>query len=408
LLNNGGRSNLTLRRVTKPPISLRPATLPQSSADMRSTQKERGRSISFFNTAEDAPLEEGFPVWLAREIRANRALYRSIVAFVLATLLLATVRGDSFIPFLQEYFERVVRVLLIICCLITIVLGRRALAQRRRQSPVENLVGSLKGLAGSGLPVRYVYACLVLAVFMAAFLYNKMLIPEIAPFQWDATFARLDFALFGGHHPWELIHPLLSNVGATFALDGVYSSWVPMVFLFWAGAFASPRVPERLRVRFWMATVVSWVLIGLVMATMLSSAGPCYFTDFVSDVTSPYAGLNAYLADISGKYLLSSTWAKEILWQAYTGEHNLPGGISAMPSMHIAQVALFVAFAYSLNRRFGHVMLIYAALIFVGSIHLAWHYAVDGIVGAAAAIAVWWSCGIVLSKKAVRAGEPVT
>jgi alkylated DNA repair protein (DNA oxidative demethylase) len=28
LLNKGGRINLTLRRVTKPPISLRPATLP--------------------------------------------------------------------------------------------------------------------------------------------------------------------------------------------------------------------------------------------------------------------------------------------------------------------------------------------------------------------------------------------
>lgn len=28
LLNNGGRINLTLRRVTKPPICLRPATLP--------------------------------------------------------------------------------------------------------------------------------------------------------------------------------------------------------------------------------------------------------------------------------------------------------------------------------------------------------------------------------------------
>jgi hypothetical protein len=48
-------------------------------------------------------------------------------------------------------------------------------------------------------------------------------------------------------------------------------------------------------------------------------------------------------------------------------------------------------------------MLIYAALIFVGSIHLGWHYAVDGIVGAAAAIAVWWCCGIALSKKAVGA-----
>ena len=65
---------------------------------------------------------------------------------------------------------------------------------------------------------------------------------------------------------------------------------------------------------------------------------------------------------LSSRHMLSSTLAKEFLWQAYTGQSSLPGGISAMPSMHNAQVALFVAFAYSLNRRFGHVMLVYAAL----------------------------------------------
>ncbi|MGX5841475.1 hypothetical protein ACWGTI_12205 [Mesorhizobium sp. ArgA1] len=31
--------------------------------------------------------------------------------------------------------------------------------------------------------------------------------------------------------------------------------------------------------------------------------------------------------------------------------------------------------------------------MFFGSIHLGWHYAVDGIVGIAAALAIWWGCG---------------
>ena len=70
-----------------------------------------------------------------------------------------------------------------------------------------------------------------------------------------------------------------------------------------------------------------------------------------------------------------------------------------MPSMHNAQAALFVVFAYSIDKRLGRATLVYAALIFIGSVHLGWHYAVDGIVGIVAALAVWSVCGALLSRK---------
>ena len=138
------------------------------------------------------------------------------------------------------------------------------------------------------------------------------------------------------------------------------------------------------------------------MATLLSSAGPCYFAEFVPGAVNPYAALEAYLADVATIHPLSSTLAKELLWQTYTGHSSLPGGISAMPSMHNAQAALFAAFAYSLNRRFGHAMVAYAALIFVGSIHLGWHYAVDGVIGIAGALVIWRACGLVSSRHVKR------
>ncbi|UCI20109.1 phosphatase PAP2 family protein [Mesorhizobium sp. B2-1-8] len=100
-----------------------------------------------------------------------------------------------------------------------------------------------------------------------------------------------------------------------------------------------------------------------------------------------------YLDEVAAAYPLSSALAKNLLWQVYIGNVDLPGGISAMPSMHNAQAALFAAVAYSINRRFGHVMLAYAVLIFLGSIHLGWHYAVDGIVGVTVALAIWLCCG---------------
>ncbi|MGX7873106.1 phosphatase PAP2 family protein [Mesorhizobium sp. ORM6] len=228
---------------------------------------------------------------------------------------------------------------------------------------------------------------------MAAFLYNKTMIPIVVSFKWDETFARWDAIFLGGYQAWQIIQPIVGVPWITLAFDIAYSSWVPMVFLFWGGLFASPSVPKPIRVRYWWATVISWIMIGLVMAAMFSSAGPCYFSKIVPGTPSPYVDLMRYLNEVAAAYPLSSSLTKDFLWQVYVGNVDLPGGISAMPSMHNAQAALFAAVAYSINRRLGHVMLAYVVLIFLGSIHLGWHYAVDGIVGAAAALAIWVACG---------------
>ncbi|MCZ6764391.1 MAG: PAP2 family protein, partial [Alphaproteobacteria bacterium] len=36
---------------------------------------------------------------------------------------------------------------------------------------------------------------------------------------------------------------------------------------------------------------------------------------------------------------------------------------------------------------------IYAAAIMIGSVHLAWHYAIDGYLGALMAWGIWWLSG---------------
>jgi membrane-associated phospholipid phosphatase len=101
---------------------------------------------------------------------------------------------------------------------------------------------------------------------------------------------------------------------------------------------------------------------------------------------------------------------KDYLWAIYSGDFEAPGGISAMPSMHNAQAMLFAAAAWRVDRRFGLAMWVFAAIIFVGSIHLGWHYAVDGIVGAAAALLVWKACGsyIRAGRRATPAPHPVS
>lgn len=344
---------------------------------------------------------KNFVRWIFHEIISNAAIYAAILTFVVITLAIAVARGDSFLPFLSTYSERCLRALLLLGSVMTITICGRALLHKQG-SPIVEVIASLIGVSLSANVVRFLFALAVFTVFMAAFLYNKMMIPEIFPFQWDATFARWDQVLFAGNQPWELLQPFLGWPLLTLFFDIAYSLWVPLVFLFWAGAMASARVPRVVRLRYWSATIVSWIFIGLVLATVFSSAGPFLFDEFVPEQSSRYAELESYLEGVSNIYPLSSELAKESLWLTFTGQHELPGGISAMPSMHNAQATLFAAAGYTINRRFGHVMLVYLAVIFLGSVHLAWHYVVDGIVGIAAALMIWWVIDAIVDARTRR------
>lgn len=339
-----------------------------------------------------------FVRWFSNEITSNAAIYAAIFTFVIITFAIAAFRGDSFLPFLSVYAERGLRALALLGSTATVVICAKALL-RNQQAPGLAIIASLIRVSSSAQFMRFVFALAVFSVFMAAFLYNKMKIPEIMPFRWDETFSRWDRILFADNHPWELLQPFLGWPLVTLFLDIAYSLWVPLVFLFWAGTLVSARVPRTVRLKYWSATVASWVLIGLVLATAFSSAGPFLFDEFVSGPSSPYAGLESYLESVSNVYPLSSQLAKESLWLTFTNQHDLPGGISAMPSMHNAQAALFAVTAYMIGRRFGHVMLVYLAVIFLGSVHLAWHYVVDGIFGIAAAMGIWWVIGAIVDTR---------
>jgi len=329
---------------------------------------------------------------VARELHDNRLFYTILALWLTYTVAGAVLREDGFIAELAEYGGRAARAAFILGCAAVVWAGARVLVARP-EKPLKAMAASLVDLLPGRMVARYVYGFAVLAVFMAAFLHNKMLIPEISPFAWDETFARWDKALFGGYHPWQLLQPMFGYPVFTRIVDYAYVGWVPGVFLFWSWMIASRKVSPELRRQYWTATVLSWILLGIVMATMLSSAGPCFTPMLFPAEAADYAPLNAYLADLHQTFILSSSLTKEHLWDVYSGVSTEPGGISAMPSMHNAQALLFVLAAYRVNRGLGHLMLLYAILIFLGSILLAWHYAVDGLIGMAGAYAIWWIVG---------------
>lgn len=88
---------------------------------------------------------------------------------------------------------------------------------------------------------------------------------------------------------------------------------------------------------------------------------------------------------------------QQMLWRGYnTQTYQFGMGISAMPSLHNAIAVLYVFMGFRIGKLLGWVMAAYAAIIFVGSIHLGWHYAVDGIIAAVSMWLIWkavnWWC----------------
>ncbi len=323
------------------------------------------------------------------EIRSNRIFYLILFTWFAYTVIGSVLRQDGFVAELAEYLGRATRSAFVLGCVAVTVTGIRVLLNRPEQ-PLKAMGKALAAFLPGRVLLRYAYAFLVFAVFMASFLHNKMLIPQISPFAWDETFANWDRMLFGGYQPWEWLQPIFGHHWAILVLDYAYVGWVPGVFLFWSWMFASRTVPETLRRQYWTATVLSWILLGIVMATALSSVGPCFLPLFFPEQAVEYADLNAYLSDMHERFGLTSSLTKEHLLEVYRGLTTEPGGISAMPSMHNAQAMLFVLAAYRVSHRLGHLMVAYAALIFVASILLAWHYAIDGIIGMAGAALIWW------------------
>jgi hypothetical protein len=220
----------------------------------------------------------------------------------------------------------------------------------------------------------------------------KPMIPQVHPYgELDLRLARLDATLHFGHAPWRLLQPVLGHAPVTLSLDLLYALWLPLNFavVLWRATAAAPRE----RSRFLVSYALVWIVLGTLAATWLSSAGPCYFGR-VEHGPDPYAPLMAYLERIHADTGLIALKIQENLWTYYLGSEVLPlNGISAMPSMHVAGAVLFALAGWRAGRAPGLALTLFALIVLIGSVHLGWHYAVDGYVGALGALLLWWAVG---------------
>jgi hypothetical protein len=223
---------------------------------------------------------------------------------------------------------------------------------------------------------RRVFPLALIFIFLGAFGTFKSLIPYAQPFVWDPTFSNADRLIFGTD-PWRLTHAFIGPGGTRF-VDLVYGFWFPIwtLALIYFASFAG----EQGQRRFIVAFCAVWIIEGVVLATIFSSVGPCYLSMIHSPYASRYSGLFPLDAPLA-------TAAQTMLAASYKSANiGAFEGISAMPSLHVG-----VAFLLLLASRgwWRVASSLFCAVIFIGSVHLGWHYASDGIVAALCTALCW-------------------
>jgi hypothetical protein len=268
-----------------------------------------------------------------------------------------------------------------------------ALLFRRRFGTVER--------AGS-----FVIVSLLLPIFINTTFCWKAAIPKIQPFRWDETLMQADQRLHFGTAPWLWLQPVLGHPDVTIVMDMLYYVWIPFVtgLVYWQAW--NPNREER--TRFFLTYMVGWILLGTVVATLLSSAGPCFYSA-VTGAPSPYAPLLAYLHSVDAWHSLISLEVQAILLHQYELGHVSPwNAISAMPSIHVAMPVVFTMLAWRTDRALGAAFAAFGVVVFLGSVHLGWHYAVDGYVSVLVMILVWRLTGWFVPRylASIDAGRP--
>lgn len=231
---------------------------------------------------------------------------------------------------------------------------------------------------------------IAICIFLSAMTSFKSLIPDINPFSWDPALAGFDRLLHGGSAPWEIIHPLFSSPFISHVLDVIYRLWfiVMMTAIVW---FIFISKNERLRTRFLVTYVMAWAVNGSILAVIFSSVGPAFFSEIYPEITNPYASLMTYLNTANDSYPLMALDAQNMLWHLYQNrELTIAGGISAMPSMHVSVSFLVFLICFQTQYISAKILgTIFVLLTLIGSVHLGWHYAIDGYLSIITTALIW-------------------
>ena len=333
---------------------------------------------------------------LLRTARAHVPLHAAAALTLLVALLVSPWTGHRPDPAGAAAFAREIGNLFALAGGLVLLHFVREAVRRERTAPVSgSLLASVAILVGRALRTHDRWAHLVhalagLLVAVTGFAVLKGAIAVLMPFAWDDALMRLDRFLHGGRLPHEWLWPVLQRPWAVGALNLVYNLWYFVILLVFvaAGLLAGgPRGREHRR--YLLAFVVLWLGAGFFVAVGFSSAGPCFWA--LAGHGSLYDPLMDALHRANETVPVWALGTQDMLWAGYSGEREGSMGISAFPSLHVATATLVALHLHRFGSIFRVFGWLFAALVMLGSVVLAWHYAVDGYGGAALAALVWFA-----------------
>jgi membrane-associated phospholipid phosphatase len=225
---------------------------------------------------------------------------------------------------------------------------------------------------------------LIFPIFLGGYTWAKCSIPFAVGYGWEKTWADADHLLFG-MDAWRWAHAIFPASTA--------QAWTFFYAVIWgfalvfSGALVSVFASRRFVATFFTAMMMSWLIGGIAMAYALSAAGPVFAHLADPALADRFLPLREHLAgilpadnmvSITQRYLAAGMDVKIAL---------KGGGVSAMPSMHIATASIFLVAAR--RTRWVTLALLFLALTLLGSVYLGYHYAVDAPVAAIVAVICW-------------------
>ena len=347
-------------------------------------------------TSSNARLQSAQTTSLPRALMLAVAAYAPIWGLVLgyAALVQAWVGLSDGIG--KSLTQVVMNLVLFLAAILPVLIAWRLAVYARRgvpESTLRQLLLDARQYLGN--PARLTNLIVLfpsMYLFLQAFSVFKGNIAYAHPFSWDVTFMELDKWLHGGRHPWEWLQPLLEHPLATFGINFIYNLWFFLAIgsLLWA---VGMRRANPLATRYLLAYLLTWIIAGSFMALAFSSAGPAFYARLGLS-PDPYAPLMDILRQAAEHFPIWALTTQDMLWQHYLEQNIALAGISAFPSMHNAQATLLALLVWRAGGLWRAAGIAFAAAIAIGSVWLAWHYAVDAYAGIAMALLCWWLAGI--------------
>jgi hypothetical protein len=252
---------------------------------------------------------------------------------------------------------------------------------------------------------RWIGGVMVMALmplFTVSFSFLQALAPLLHPVDWDPAFADWDRRLHFGWAPWEWLQPVLGHPAITSMLSMAYASWFFVLYgvMFWQAFSRRDRVR---RMQFFLTQMLIWIVLGNVVGTFFLSGGPVYFGR-LTGLPDPFLPLMDYLHAAARQWPNVTLGVQERLWEVYrvNGRNGvINGAVMAMPSLHVAVAFSLYLVGRTAHRIAGWALGLFTLVILISTVHLGWHYAIDGYAGILGALAIWICIGWLLRRPAV-------